>query len=366
MRFFRACAHIIFVVFCLSVSLHLSYASDAFFSDVNKNSAFYFPLQHLKEKKLIEGYSDGSFHPEKSVTRAEALAMILKASGQSYHEQKDNGALHIVSQDAPLIIKLPKKTSITLENSLTGEKKIIENINQFEIHALKGTAQLRKIDKKKSPRFKDVLQRDWFFEMVSYAADRGIVTGVSDTRFFEPSREVTLAEALRMLFASSETSVDAGNATNLPPGVSTQEWFAADLGYAISRSMVTQKSDGSTFAPGAPLSRGQLALLLYRYLKVQEGATFGYASWYGDGLAKTKLTSNKEYADKFLTAAHRTLPFGTLLRVRNVSNGKSVDVVVNDRGPFVTGRIIDLSKSAFSALESTSAGVVSVEINVVK
>jgi rare lipoprotein A len=72
----------------------------------------------------------------------------------------------------------------------------------------------------------------------------------------------------------------------------------------------------------------------------------GLASWYGPDF-HGKLTSNREiYNMHALTAAHKTLPFGTYVRVTNLNNGKSVVVRINDRGPFIKGRIIDLSYAA--------------------
>ena len=72
------------------------------------------------------------------------------------------------------------------------------------------------------------------------------------------------------------------------------------------------------------------------------------------------------YGSKGMTSAHKTLPFGTKVKVTNVKNGKSVIVTINDRGPFVKGRIIDMSKSSFAKIANLSAGVVDVEIEVVK
>ena len=65
-----------------------------------------------------------------------------------------------------------------------------------------------------------------------------------------------------------------------------------------------------------------------------------------------------------MTAAHRTLPFGTLARVTNLENGKRATVLINDRGPFVDGRIIDLSRAAAEALDSIGPGVVRVRLEV--
>lgn len=92
----------------------------------------------------------------------------------------------------------------------------------------------------------------------------------------------------------------------------------------------------------------------------------GMASWYGEDF-HGKQTSNKEIYDMHaMTAAHKTLPFGTHVRVTNLTNGKSVVVRINDRGPFVKGRIIDLSYAAAQKLGMTDAGVAPVVIRVLK
>lgn len=92
----------------------------------------------------------------------------------------------------------------------------------------------------------------------------------------------------------------------------------------------------------------------------------GTASFYGEKWNGRK-TSNGEIFDTYkLTAAHKTLPFGTLVKVTNEKNGKSVVVRINDRGPFIKGRIIDLSKAAFEAIESVSKGITKVKLEIVK
>jgi rare lipoprotein A len=87
----------------------------------------------------------------------------------------------------------------------------------------------------------------------------------------------------------------------------------------------------------------------------------GLASWYGRQHHGRKTASGEAYDMHRLTAAHRTLPFGTRVRVTNVENGRSVVVRVNDRGPHVPGRILDLSFRAATALDMVGAGVARVE-----
>lgn len=92
----------------------------------------------------------------------------------------------------------------------------------------------------------------------------------------------------------------------------------------------------------------------------------GGASYYANKYQGRKTASGELFNQKAMTAAHKRLPFGTKVKVTNVDNGKSVVVRVNDRGPFVSGRIIDLSKSAFERIGNTRHGVIEVEIEVVR
>lgn len=90
----------------------------------------------------------------------------------------------------------------------------------------------------------------------------------------------------------------------------------------------------------------------------------GLASWYGPNFHGKKTSSSEIFNMYDLTAAHKTLPFGTYVMVTNLENGKSVKVRVNDRGPFVRGRIIDLSYAAARVLGMIGPGVARVRIEV--
>jgi len=92
----------------------------------------------------------------------------------------------------------------------------------------------------------------------------------------------------------------------------------------------------------------------------------GKASYYGAEAHGRATASGEKYDMYALTAAHRTLPFGTLVRVTNLANKKSVVVKINDRGPFVAGRIIDLSYAAAKRIRMLEVGVTEVEIVVVR
>jgi rare lipoprotein A len=89
----------------------------------------------------------------------------------------------------------------------------------------------------------------------------------------------------------------------------------------------------------------------------------GLASFYTEG---TLTASGEKFDTQQLTAAHRTLPFGTRLRVTNVATGRSVTVRVNDRGPFVPGRVVDVSYSAAESLGMVGGGIAKVKLDVVR
>ena len=90
----------------------------------------------------------------------------------------------------------------------------------------------------------------------------------------------------------------------------------------------------------------------------------GKASYYADKFEGRLTASGEPFDQDEFTAAHKTLPFGTKVQVRNLENGKTVVVEINDRGPFVEGRIIDLSKVAFQQIASLNKGVAKVELTI--
>lgn len=88
----------------------------------------------------------------------------------------------------------------------------------------------------------------------------------------------------------------------------------------------------------------------------------GKASYYAMKYQFRKTASGEVFNQMALTAAHRTLPFGTKVRVTNIKNNQSVTVRINDRGPFVRGRVIDLSRAAFSEIGNLNSGVIDVHL----
>ena len=108
-----------------------------------------------------------------------------------------------------------------------------------------------------------------------------------------------------------------------------------------------------------------LLLLLIAYFGYSQITEFGKASFYADKFDGRVTASGDIFDQTKLTAAHRTLPFGTVVRVTSMENKSTVVVTVNDRGPFVEDRVIDLSKTAAEKLGFVKKGVVQVKVEVV-
>lgn len=91
----------------------------------------------------------------------------------------------------------------------------------------------------------------------------------------------------------------------------------------------------------------------------------GQASYYADKFHGRATASGEKYDKRKMTGAHRTLPFGTIVRVTNTATGASVDVRINDRGPFKAGRVVDVSRAAAEKLGMIQAGVINCTVQVI-
>ncbi len=153
---------------------------------------------------------------------------------------------------------------------------------------------------------------------------------------------------------------------------------AASLAACAQSSVVSQKSEiRASRVASLDHDRTTSPMIKRRVAAVRKRAPFaprrdagdtiadshGVASFYTEG---TKTASGEKFNTMEMTAAHPTLPFGTKLRVTDVSSGKSVTVRVNDRGPYVQGRVVDVSYSAANALGMVGKGVANVKLDVVQ
>ncbi|MBU0728082.1 septal ring lytic transglycosylase RlpA family protein [Patescibacteria group bacterium] len=281
----------------LFISIQGTQASVAF-SDVASNHEHYDAITYLQENGIVEGYDDNTFRPEQLVNRAEALKIIL-----------------------------------------LGSEILVPEIAEQEI-------------------FPDVMHGSWYAKYTAKAKNLGIVSGDSDTGMFRPGDTVNLAEAMKMLLETNDIETEYPDSDPYWD-VPLDSWFAPYFGYAESISLLDESSNENVY-PATPVDRGMLAELMYRLTLKPQGYTEGEASYYGDAFHGKTTASGAVFDASGFTAAHKTLPFGTWLKVTNVENGESVYVEVTDRGPYVGDRVIDLSQAAFEAISPLSRGVITV------
>lgn len=162
-----------------------------------------------------------------------------------------------------------------------------------------------------------------------------------------------------------------GEIGTLSVGASSQASFAIDvalaeeLGYSKEWAAVAWANNLRSALDEEPLSVGDAHMGLQDF-QPSEISMAGDASWYGPYFHGRATANGEIYNQNDLTVAHKSLPFGTQLKVRNLVNDKTVVVRVNDRGPYVGDRILDLSKAAADCLGSDQSGVVSVEATILK
>lgn len=145
---------------------------------------------------------------------------------------------------------------------------------------------------------------------------------------------------------------------------------AASLAACAQSPVGRQKADLGTSRQATVERPHRVAMLHPRPIRrarvsdtdAKQSASHGLASFYSD----SETASGEKFDKNELTAAHPTLPFGTRLRVTDVSSGRFVTVRVNDRGPFVRGRVVDISPSAAEALGMVDKGVTNVRLDVVQ
>lgn len=290
--------------------------STAVFTDVDLGHDEYVALKYLKENEIIKGYADGSFKPGNLISRIEALKIILEAN-------------NLIAED------------YINKNVIGGE----DYKNNIELVA-----------------FSDIFKSQWYFPYLKKGAEIGVVGGYPDGTF-RPTNVVNRAESFKMVMESD--GVEFSEVLEPPfNDVGVGDWFAKYFDEAKKRS-IAYFTQSNNVNPGRELTRSRFAELVYRYLKSKEGFMFGEGSYYADMFVGRGTANGEIYVHDKLTAASRTLPFDTIVRVTNLDNGKSVDVRINDRGPYITGRVIDLSRSAFETIAYTGQGVIYVQYEII-
>lgn len=276
------------------------------FKDIKAENDYYVAINYLKENSIINGYEDNTFKPSQKINRAEALKMISAAAGLDSNDPEN-----------------PTEKPFT-----------------------------------------DTPLEAWYSKYLSKAKEKGIIEGYKDGSF-HPEKNINLAETLKMYFeAIAKTTAEFDY-------ISTQDvlfidtaqdaWYSKYTSYAGAKNIINIYNDNN-INPEQSMTRGYLAEIIYRTLKHAEGFDFGKATFYFG--IKGKAGDN--YDLNMMTTAHKTLPFGTIVEVTNLANSKSVKVKVTDRGPYVPGRVLDLSKIAFSELASPGKGIIKIQYKIVE
>lgn len=324
-----------FIVGALAFSLmipSLSFANnDVVFADLNKGHHNYLAVKYLNDAGIISGYGNDDlpsfrkfFKPENKINRAEAVSMVIR--------------------------------------TIYGPK--LEGLEEFGDEA--------EDDVIDQPMFTDVNQDDWFFRYIDIAHDLEIINGYEDGTF-KPNQVVNRAEMIAILTRALAIDVDpegrwsdvSSVKANLFVDVKPTDWYAANFEY-VKKNNLLNVTRSNKVNPVKELTRSDAAELIYRFLFHSLGANFGSASFYADRFDGRNTASGRVFRQNEPTAAHLTLPFGTKLEVVNLATGDSVIVEVQDRGPYGhSGRVLDLSKSAFESIAPVSRGYVYVQYKIV-
>lgn len=279
------------------------------FSDVEEGNSDYTAIKYLEEQGIINGYDDGTFKSKENINRAEALKVIILASGISSEEE--------------------------IEKLETNDKR----------------------------PFTDTPLDEWYTKYLILAKEKQIISGYEDGSF-KPNQSINLAETLKIFFGCypeiEYPNVDDYIFDDTPK----DSWFINYTALAASQGIINIY-ESNKINPNQEVTRGYLAEIIYRFIKYQEGYEFGKATFYGSAVQGHGTASGETFDMNAMTAAHKTLPFGTIVEVTNLSNGKSVQVKITDRGPYGPGRVLDLTSAAFSEIAWLGTGVINVQYKII-
>lgn len=275
------------------------------FSDIHEGNYYYVPIMELTKEGIINGYDDGTFKSKNPINRAEALKIAM------------------------------------------------EFLRKFDLQTYKTP--------EKSP-FSDVPLDIWYGKYVAEAFNKIIIQGYEDGTF-RPLDPVNLAEALKLIIKSIDSYTAYIPLEDPFADVSKDAWYGEYALYAADHDMLDISGENK-IDPGQEINRGQFTELIYKLKMFREGYHFGKATFYGAAVQGHGTASGKTFDKDAFTAAHKTLPFGTIVEVTNLANGKKINVEITDRGPYGYGRVIDLSSGAFKQISALSLGVINVQYQV--
>jgi len=284
------------------------------FSDIKSGNSHFVAIDYLRANNIIQGYDDGTFRSKQKISRAEALKIFILAS-----------------------------KSVT-ETDIAQRQETLKQTNESPLS--------------------DVPVDSWFAPYVAVAKEKNIISGYKDGTF-QPDKNINLAESLK-IFLNCYPDIEYPQTDDIFADVTSTDWFAKYAAYAKEKTLVTLTLENK-IDPNQDMTRGYMAEIIYRKIMNDtiSGVEFGKATYYGNGAEGSNTASGEKLVNSEFVAAHKTLPFGTIVEVTNLATGKSVQVKIIDRGPYGHGRIIDLSSGAFKSLADLSTGVINVQDKVI-
>jgi len=343
-------------VFCFGIMIPVpTNAEDinSFFEDVSEDVEYYDAVKYMFDEEIIHGKDDGLFHPEDGISRVEALKIIFETRKVYIEEASD------------------------------------------------------------SESFPDIKKGKWYTDYV-YTAKRNQTISGDEHGNFNPDYRITRAESCKIILGTYNIKLKHIHESYAGiveyDDVEQDSWYAPCIGFMTLHSFFNP--EGKTFNPDQYITRAEFAEFAYNinqyyksgglhrskpykeienrhktlgtssgeeitkainnieipdeYIDEMDILTKGIASYYGDEFNGRGTASGATFDNSKMMAAHPFLPFNSRVRVTNTENGKSVDVDVLDCGPFVKGRIIDLSKSAFETIGHPGSGLLDVEIEILE
>jgi len=374
----------------LGLSFLFSSIAGAQLLDV-ENHLYKKEIQGLIDSKCINGYTDNTFKPDKLVNRVETLKFIIECLQlpEIYSEEK---------------FKLPQNAVVIVDGQEI-------NLNQESEVTFKLPFNP---DLYSDVKFLDIDTNSWYIPYLKEAVIRKLISGYVDNTF-KPLNAVKKKEFFTILYRAVPDNLKTPNSQEpIALDLSDKDWSYEAVQFFLENKIL-DLGEKRIFNPDKELNRGHIAKFIFDYLQWEESKlnpihevikevvkevpaqeetstqeattpeqvdvstldptldeneigykTSGKASFYADSLAGNKTASGDIYDPERFMAAHRTLDFGTVVKVTNVSNGKWVKVIIQDRGPYAENRLIDLSKSSFEALDDLSKGLINVEIEVIE
>ena len=367
-----------------TLSLIFSQLALAGFVDLPESHPYHDSITKLNTQGCLSGYEDKTVQPDKKITRAATVKLLLTC-------------LDIPKIYSEETFTLPKGAEVVVN----GETITLAKEDQITFKIPFDASKYGKLS------FSDIEENAWYIDTLKEAVIRKLITGYTDNTI-KPNKTVSKAELYTLLYRLVPKDLQQLSPVPLAKDINENDWYYDGLQFALTQKINNTDNDGN-INPLRELNRGHVAQFISDYIdwytekttpntvattelkpqvttttqttstpvanpfdptslesnNDQNASEFGDASFYADIFEGRITASGEVFNQNKLTAAHKTLPFGTVVKVTNRENNKDRTVTINDRGPFTEGRIIDLSKTAFLSIADLNNGVVNVNMEVI-